>query len=606
MRRLRLSALVLAVLCATVEGAGAACATPQEVLLLGKAVDTSLRCRQRALSDPNPGCSDGTPPACGQAEHDAIVDLIFAEAPSSAVFSRTPEADCQGAVAAAARKYVRARSLTLAAGQRRAPRSRLVRRVVRRCEGAGVIDEETGRLPAIGDVCGELVAGPDLDEGRLAACLSARLEAILGAASPVPVRPNVVLLITDDQRADSLGFMPSTLEEIAGRGVCFENAFVSTASCGPSRATIYSGRYAHNHGVLEIAYLLVGDHDYDHHDNLATWLHSAGYRTGLFGHYMPWAQVLGEQKPPAWDEWWALVSTDAEGYRMSVNGPWRDFDSATYLTDLIAREGSRFIREHREEPFFLVLGTTAPHAPAIPAPRHEGLFADLPPWRPPNFREPDLTQKPFWVQAARFFSAPSPDPVDALHIGAAESLQAVDEAVARISTQLDDLGLSDRTLFLMISDNGIQRNEHWWDSKFSSYEESIRVPLLLRYPVRYPTARSEAALVSNVDIAATIVDAAAATAPPMDGTSLLAVLDGTVPPPEEVLIENFLSLVVEPNAAVRTDRWKYIRTDDDVGITEELYDLASDPYELVNLAADPAHQALREQLSDRLDVLSAE
>ena len=159
-------------------------------------------------------------------------------------------------------------------------------------------------------------------------------------------------------------------------------------------------------------------------------------------------------------------------------------------------------------------------------------------------------------------------------------------AVADVAALLDKLGLTDRTLVLYLSDNGLHLGEHWWGTKFDSYEEGIRVPLLLRYPVRYAIARSDMSMASNVDVAATIVDATGANAPALDGTSLMRTLDGVEAPRADLLVENFTSFVVVANSAVRTDRWKHIRTEATQGVTGGLHDLQTDPYELFNLARD--------------------
>lgn len=571
--------------------------------MLGRAVETALQCRSAALLDPGASCVPEPPPACAATEQQAIVDLIFANAPTTPTSAITPATRCQIALAESAGRYARERTTSLIQGRRRTSRARFVKRVELACAGAGVDVLPTGRLPGVAEPCDGSTAGTEVDAPSLTSCVSARLEALIGDAWTSPIRPNIVLVLSDDQPASMLDFMPATLEDIAARGVRFENAFVSTASCAPSRATIYSGRYAHNHGILDNSGLLVGGHQFDHENSLAAWLRQAGYRTGIFGEYMPWASVLGETKPVAWDDWWSLMKNDDQGFTMSINGPWHEFSAQTYLTDFIARAAHRFVLKNKDKPFFMVMAPSAPHAPAIPAPRHQGLFLDLPPWRPPNFREADTTGKPKWVLFSRAITDPSTAAVDELRIHMAQSLQAVDEAVHDISRLLDKLGLSDRTLVLYMSDNGVHLAEHWWDSKFDSYEEGIRVPLLLRYPVRYPTARMDASLISNVDIAATIVDAAGATAPALDGTSLFATLDGVVAPRSDLLVENFTDYVVVPNSAVRTDRWKYIRTDTTQGVNEELYDLESDPYELFNLASDPTLQTLRQTLSDRLDFL---
>ena len=189
---------------------------------------------------------------------------------------------------------------------------------------------------------------------------------------------------------------------------------------------------------------------------------------------------------------------------------------------------------------------------------------------------------------------------------ALETLLAVDEAVGNISTTLDQLGLTDNTLLIFLSDNGNHFGEQWWDGKFTSHEESVRIPLMLRYPRLYPVALSSGDLVANIDIAPTIAAATGLTPPPMNGVSLFAFLDGSVPPREDVLHESVTNFIVPPNQAIRTPEWKYIHLDAPMGITEELYDLVADPYELANLAMDPDFVTLKDELAATLAVRRAE
>ena len=257
-------------------------------------------------------------------------------------------------------------------------------------------------------------------------------------------------------------------------------------------------------------------------------MRAAGYRTGMFGHYIPHAGTIGMNKPAAWDEWYALVSGGNYEYTLNVNGQWLEYGprGRDHFTDRLAAEAMRFMAVNRDNPFFLVYAPLAPDDPGRPPARHANLFPEYEPPRPPNFREPDVSRKPHWVRFAKADAAPVAGS-DAQQLEQWRSLQAVDEAVQEISETVDRLGLTDNTMVLFMSDNGLQRGEHWWGSKFTSYEEAIRVPMIMRYPQRFPLPRVEGSIVLNIDVAPTIAEAAGADATAVDGESLFGSARGT-------------------------------------------------------------------------------
>lgn len=309
--------------------------------------------------------------------------------------------------------------------------------------------------------------------------------------------------------------------------------------------------------------------------------------------------MLGETKPDAWTTWQIFTGRTGRyfDYELNIDGKWVTMggEEEDYSTDYLAREAIRFVRENRERPFFVMYAPFAPHEPARPAPRHVGALAGLAPYRPPNFQEEDLSGKPAWLRYFRAVVAPPPDANDALRISQLESLLAVDQAVGELSRVLDELGLTDNTVVLYLSDNGLQWGSHWWPAKWTPYEESIRVPFVLRHPRRFPLARESDELVLNIDIAPTLMAAAGLAAPPADGRDILPVLEGSEPGRDDFLIESFTQYFVSPHRGIRTRRWKYVVT----GATPELYDLEADPYELHNLADDPAYAAVRAELALR-------
>jgi arylsulfatase A-like enzyme len=420
-----------------------------------------------------------------------------------------------------------------------------------------------------------------------------------------------VVVLTDDQRWDTVDGMPHLLADVADRGARFTNAFATTPICAPSRASIYSGLYAHRHGV-------VGNGGrFEASLSFAGRLRAAGYRTGLVGKYLLGSEGLGTAGPDGWDdyygiEWFDNVNrTPMPALRINDGGrlvdvPGTEHDEAT---DRFRDRALDFVRAHASRPFFLLLATTAPHAPAAPAKRHLGAFAGAAPWRPPSWHEEKIDDKPGWVQFLAATARKQPDPKVAIERGdrlrerQLESLLGVDDAIGALSDALEELGLGDDTVFVFTSDNGHHWGEHWSLTKFSAYEESIRIPLLVRYPRLAPLPRSVPDLALNIDLAPTFL--ALAGLPPLpdaDGTSLAPVLAGGSLGPRAFLIESSGDFITRPSEAIRTERWKLIRSLPPHSF-EELYDLEHDPYELENLASRPEHAAIRSDLGERLERL---
>lgn len=441
-----------------------------------------------------------------------------------------------------------------------------------------------------------------IDGRATAGCIRSSLEAAVDDIAPEPLAPNVILIITDDQRADSLQFLPVTLQNIAARGVSFPNAFSTHPICGPARATLVSGLDSRRHGVTGNG---SGAH-LDESETIATWLSAAGYRTGLFGKYLHSASSQ-PQPPPGWDVWRELNDSNASyfGFSLNVDGETRIYDDTEYSTDVLAEHLIRFVRQNRKEKFFAIYSPTAGHKPFSLADRHRGAFADLAPWRPTNFREADLTGKPGWVHFLRNNAPDSTNYLDGIRRDQLGSLLPVDDAVRRIDQTLERFGLLDNTVVIFTSDQGLHWGEHWANSKFSAYEESIRIPLLMRYPRRWPKARVEESLTTNTDLAPTIADLAGGPYPAdLDGDSLVGLLAGTNMPRSTVFIESSGGWFTSPSRAVRSTRWKLIRSRGSSSSTlefAELYDLKNDSGELLNLSGHPAYEEVEALLESELN-----
>jgi arylsulfatase A-like enzyme len=412
-------------------------------------------------------------------------------------------------------------------------------------------------------------------------------------------RPNVVLVLTDDQRWDTLNVMPTVQSQLVDRGVTFENAFVVNPVCCPSRASTLTGRYSHSTGVYNNGGPFGGWGSFRPREasTIATWLQEGGYRTGFFGKYLN--NYGGPFVPPGWTRWVAFSPPNVENYysyRLNVDGALVEYgsDAGDYSTDVLAGEASSFIRGAGPEPLFVLFAPFAPHGPPTPAPRHEGVFSGLPPWRPASYNEPDAADKPAWVRALAPLTAEDGAAVDAFRRGQLESLLAVDDAVDELLDALADTGRLDETLFVFTSDNGYLWGEHRWRTKIVPYEESIRVPFVVRYDGVAQAAATSSRLVANIDLAPTFAAAGGVAAPGAEGRSFLSLLpDPDAPWRPEVLVENRQSATapqVPSYCVVRNATHAYVQYGTG---EEEIYDVSADPGQLQNLARAPA---LRQQL----------
>ncbi len=447
--------------------------------------------------------------------------------------------------------------------------------------------------------------------------LARAILAVLVCSSLAPARalaqetsatpPNIVVIVTDDQRFDSLWAMPVVERELVSRGASFPDAFVVNPICCPSRVSILTGAYSHTTGVYRQAPPFGRFEWFDDASTLATWLDDAGYTTGLFGKYIDGYQHPGltGYVPPGWDRWEGFVHAGYLDYKLSVDGDIRSFGDGPqeYSTDVLAHDAEAFVRD-AQGPLFLYLAPAAPHGPAIAAPGDEDAFPDLGPWRPPNYDEADVSDKPAWVRALPPLDAAERERVDTLRANQYRTLLAVDRAVEGVLQALRDTGRLEDTLIVYTSDNGLAWGEHRWSKKEAPYEEVIRVPLVVRWDVGgiVPGA-TPAALALNVDIAPTIAEAAGIPAPGAEGRSLLPVLRGETEgsPREDLLVEHLAGTNPVPTyCAVRSREWMYVRYTDG---EQELYDLRSDPWELENLAGDLSVGSVLAERRERLEAL---
>ena len=421
------------------------------------------------------------------------------------------------------------------------------------------------------------------------------------AGTAAGARPNVVLVVTDDQRWDTLSDMPTVQSQLVAKGVTFTNAFAVNPLCCPSRATILTGLYSHTTGIYNQNSFNPTQAQNFRRRTLANWLDDAGYTTAYVGKYLNGYD--GSFVPGGWDRWTTFTGLPAYyDYTLLRDGTTVSFGSFAddYSTDVLGAEAADFIRETSGE-IFLLFAPYAPHVeitgdPPPPAPRHAGTIV-VDPWRPPSVGE-DISDKPAWLRhAVRNLPPAASWNSDAVREGQLEALRAVDDAVARILDALTDTGRLADTLFVFTADNGLTWGEHSLGNwKLVPHEESIRVPFVVRFDGRVPAGRQSSRMVANVDIAPTAAEAAGV--PRMtEGRSLLPLFAGVPVSWRRDLVVEHVGTLVPTYCAVRSRAWLYAQYADR---SEELYRLATDPYQLQNLASRPVWGEIRHALRLRM------
>ena len=424
---------------------------------------------------------------------------------------------------------------------------------------------------------------------RLALIAALLMLASVQSAQAAPAeRPNLLVIITDDQAAaNTLEVMPQTRRRIGRQGVTFTQAHVTTPKCCPSRASFFTGRYVHNHGVISNSRASQLPHDQTVH----YLLQRRGYRTGIFGKFLNSWPV--EIDPPFFDEWAISNGGFEEGY-WNLNSRVRT--KREYTTDLIARKAVAFIRrsdrEDDDQPWLAWVTPHAPHWPSIPARRHRDR--GLPYFGPsPAMQEADWSDKPDFLQAARDNDAT----LVTVRDDGRRSLVAVDEMVGRLLDEIKERREVDNTLVVFTSDNGFMFGEHGGVvGKDLPYPAATRVPLLARWPGHFRRERTNTKFVTNIDVATTMLEAAGLRRE-TDGRSLLARGRRSA-----LFVESRGSYNEDGARAlpafrsVTTARYRYAeyyRNGSYDLLFREFYNLGIDPWELDNIAPamDPARIA---------------
>ena len=432
---------------------------------------------------------------------------------------------------------------------------------------------------------------------------------------------NIIFILADDHRYDAMGFMNKIkglqtpgMDRLAKEGVHIKNAFVSTALCSPSRASILTGQYAHTHTVVDNEAALPSNLVF-----FPSYLQKSGYQTAFVG---KWHMGNTDDQPqPGFDHW---ISFQGQGvyYNPTFNVDGKRIKQAegSYITDLLTDYALEWLNKtNKSKPFFLYLSHKGVHAEFYPAKRHEGKYTDVPVVCPPSMyltatdssktygiptppgSQVNTRDIPNWVRAQRY----SWHGVDYMYHGTIkfddfyrrylETLQAVDESIERINNWVVSHRLKDNTMIVYMGDNGFSFGEHGLIDKRHAYEESMRVPLLVWAPGMVKPNSVMEQIIMNVDLAPTFLDLAGIAKPKqMQGFSFAEILGGksVTWQRDKVFYEYYWEAAFPQTPttfAIRTERYKYIYYN---GIWDinELYDLQADPYEMNNLIRDPAYQ----------------
>lgn len=415
-------------------------------------------------------------------------------------------------------------------------------------------------------------------------------------AQAVQDRPNVILVLTDDQDYDTLQKMPN-VKALQSEGVTFDHAFISNSLCCPSRTTILTGLYSHNNGVYNN-----GDGDpqnggfdgFTYNNNEARTfplaLDNSGYQTGLFGKFLN-GYGGGDSVPQqGWDRWYAFAGHQDTNsfFDPIINDDGRVHEVDGYTNAIAGNAAEQWIADSvgSDDPFFAYYAPYAPHTPRTP----QAKYADVksPParlsFKSPAFNEKDASDKPQYIRKEEPLTHAKAEAKEAEWDMQFASLVTVDDYLGRFVDALGDE--ADNTVIIFISDNGFAWGDHRWNQKVVPYERAIHVPFIIKAPTT--TGTVDDSLVSNVDIASTVLELAGLPAMPSDGQSLVPLFTGgELAPRDGILLEHKDGEVgilhdVPTYCGIREDGWKYVRYESGF---EEVYNLTADPYEMENAAS---------------------
>ena len=418
-------------------------------------------------------------------------------------------------------------------------------------------------------------------------------------------KPNIIFILTDDHRWDTLSSMGHPvvqtphLDRLSEEGIMFTKAFVTTSLCSPSRASFLTGQYPHRHGVV------TNHTPWDNRNvTFLELLKESGYETAFIGKWhMP---GKGLPKLRGLDLFISFTKEGGQGIYydcpLIIDGV-KTERKGKYITEDLTDFALKFIEKKREQPFCLYLSHKAVHFGFRPPPHLKGIYKNVDLKLPP---ESDT-----WVTYTNnhpFVGALFP--MNILYRGYCETVASVDEQVGRVIKKLEDLSMLDNTVIIYAGDNGHFWGEHGLYDKRLAYEESIRIPFIVRYPgLIYDPGRRAHQMILNVDLAPTILDIVGVDIPEsMQGESLKPILESAdVRGRSSWLYEHFpvFPIPIPGITAVRTEHYKYVEYQNDVR-PKELFDLKTDPKEKNNIINTSEGRRLVEDLKKEMDKLQEE
>jgi len=441
---------------------------------------------------------------------------------------------------------------------------------------------------------------PGCAAGRIAKFAPVFFYALIALCRPAQAaerKPNFLFVFTDDQRWDAVGvvqremgdlgrypwFKTPNMDRLAAEGVRFRNAFVTLSLCSPSRAAFLTGRYNHFNGVANNTTPFPGNSV-----SYGSLLGASGYKTAYIG---KWHMGGQSGQRPGFSYSASFIGQgkyvdcpfEIDGKLQPTSG-WVDDVSTDFAID--------FIKRHRDVPFSVTVGFKACHQPFLPPERAKDRFAGDEARPVPNLGAPAIYRTKAAVAKGT-------------NLGYFRCISAADDNLGRLLGTLDELGLADDTVVIFTTDNGYYLGEHGLLDKRSAYDESLRIPLLVRYPKRFPKGKVLDEIALNIDVAPTLLDlAGVATPPEMQGRSWVPLLEGKGVGWRESFFSEYFFENRFPDTpttlAVRTRDAKLIKYPGHEEWTE-LFDLATDPYETKNLIADPEHKGLLERMTAEFD-----
>ena len=452
------------------------------------------------------------------------------------------------------------------------------------------------------------------EPSRLAAIVIASSLVLVGhpatSTSPVraatrPSRPDIILILTDDERVRTLDWMPHVWREVVRKGRLFPNAMVPTPVCCPSRSSILTGLFSHSTKVWSNVpgWRAFRDAGMEQR-TVAVWLHAAGYRTGLVGKYLN--GFAASAKPPGWSIWHSFLGQNGSYYDyqlLNTSGSVTSYGSAPadYSTDVLRRFALEFLRSTpADRPLFLYFAPYAPHGPSTPAPRDVGRPTPLRPFFRPDFDEKDLRDKPTWIQRLPHVSRAG---VDAYRANQWRSLQAVDRTVQAIVEEQKARSRLRNTIIIVMSDNGDMWGEHRVLGKYIPYDSATRVPMAIRWSRRVRASSTDQRIALNLDVPVTIAAAARAKTDRVEGRNLFAAgrRRGFVVEADRARAggANGTNVTRPAYCGWRTLRYLWVRY---ANGRHEFYDYAKDPYELTDRHRAPTYAQMRQLMRHRARV----